>query len=104
MVNPMLGLTHPKQIGKVSHSQKPLVPTNDLQCEANSYTPHPAAVFANTAQAGLEPINPMCISSPPTGPLHFAVTEQYAKDYVMLFPNGIDVPSPAEGQPPVHFA
>jgi len=61
-------------------------------------------VFANAAQAGLEPINPMCISSPPTGPLHFAVTEQYAKDYIMLYPGGIDVPAPAEGQPPVHFA
>eukprot|EP00962_Isochrysis_galbana_P031301 scaffold10193_cov107-Isochrysis_galbana.AAC.11 len=46
----------------------------------------------------------MCISSPPTGPLHYAVTEQYAKDYIMLYPSGIDVPSPAEGQPPVHFA
>jgi len=61
-------------------------------------------VFSNAAQAGLEPINPMCISSPPTGPLHFAVTEQYAKDYIMLYPSGIDVPSPSEGQPPVHFA
>jgi len=45
----------------------------------------------------------MCISAPPTGPLHFAVTEQYAKDYIMYYPNGIDVPAPAEGQPPVHF-
>eukprot|EP00962_Isochrysis_galbana_P053212 scaffold24664_cov135-Isochrysis_galbana.AAC.1 len=45
----------------------------------------------------------MCISSPPTGPLHFAVTEQYAKDYTMLYPGGIDVPAPVEGQPLVHF-
>eukprot|EP00962_Isochrysis_galbana_P027773 scaffold8743_cov174-Isochrysis_galbana.AAC.2 len=45
----------------------------------------------------------MCISAPPTGPLHYAVTEQYAKDYIMYYPGGIDVPAPAEGQPPVHF-
>jgi len=69
-----------------------------------SKIPHTPVVFANAAQAGLEPINPMCISSPPTGPLHFAVSEQYAKDYIMLFPSGIDVPSPSEGKPPVHFA
>eukprot|EP00962_Isochrysis_galbana_P003889 scaffold1090_cov135-Isochrysis_galbana.AAC.12 len=45
----------------------------------------------------------MCISAPSTGPLHYAVTEQYAKDYIMYYPGGIDVPAPAEGQAPVHF-
>eukprot|EP00962_Isochrysis_galbana_P043707 scaffold16728_cov137-Isochrysis_galbana.AAC.4 len=45
------------------------------------------SVFSNAAQAGLEPINPMCISSPPTGPLHFATCP----------------PQPNQGQPLVHF-
>eukprot|EP00962_Isochrysis_galbana_P004807 scaffold1316_cov130-Isochrysis_galbana.AAC.5 len=67
--------------------------------------PHPIflAVYSNAAQAGLEPVNPMCISAPPTGPLHYAVTEQYAKDYLMLYPQGIDVPSEKESDPPIHF-
>jgi len=60
-------------------------------------------VYANAAQAGLEPINPMCISAPPTGPILYACTEQYTKDYIMLYPGGIDVEATKEGEPKVHF-
>jgi len=35
--------------------------------------------------------------------LHYAVTEQYAKDYMMLYPQGIDVPSEKDSEPPIHF-
>eukprot|EP00962_Isochrysis_galbana_P004818 scaffold1317_cov149-Isochrysis_galbana.AAC.2 len=81
-----------------------LSPKRDLPPTA-PWNPRPIciAVYSNAAQAGLEPVNPMCISAPPTGPLHYAVTEQYAKDYMMLYPQGIDVPSEKDSEPPIHF-
>eukprot|EP00962_Isochrysis_galbana_P038909 scaffold13891_cov125-Isochrysis_galbana.AAC.1 len=63
----------------------------------------PHTVYANAAQAGLEPINPMCISAPPTGPILYACNEQYTKDYIILYPGGIDVEATKEGEPKVHF-
>jgi len=81
------------------------LPTSDLQCKAISELSSPFRSLRQHRASGPGAHQPdvhLITSNWPT--LHYAVTEQYAKDYIMLYPSGIDVPSPAEGQPPVHFA
>src|SRR6056297_1692294 len=60
--------------------------------------------YSNNYEGGFKPTNPMCISSPATGPLEYGVTEQFARDYVFAFPQGIDVPtSDSPGCPTIHL-
>eukprot|EP00962_Isochrysis_galbana_P050267 scaffold21714_cov133-Isochrysis_galbana.AAC.2 len=49
-------------------------------------------VYSNIASSGLTPVNPMCISSPPTGPMIYAVNKNFAEDYITMNPEGINVP------------
>jgi len=49
-------------------------------------------VYSNVANSGLTPVNPMCISSPPTGPMIYAVKKNFAEDYITMNPEGINVP------------
>ena len=42
--------------------------------------------YSNNYEGGFKPANPMCISSPATGPIGYGVTEQFARDYTFAFP------------------
>eukprot|EP00962_Isochrysis_galbana_P024169 scaffold7381_cov132-Isochrysis_galbana.AAC.8 len=95
--------THPSQETQFSNDRAPALDDKAISDQKQHYTlaftqvtegkpfaridPKKAnfEVYANAAQAGLEPINPMCISAPPTGPILYACTEQYTKDYIMLY-------------------
>lgn len=60
--------------------------------------------YSNNEEAGLKPSNPMSISYPATGPFGYGVTEQFARDYILLYPQGIDVPiTDTPGGPTVHM-
>eukprot|EP00962_Isochrysis_galbana_P001692 scaffold438_cov110-Isochrysis_galbana.AAC.9 len=62
-------------------------------------------VYSNVANSGLTPVNPMCISSPPTGPMIYAVNKKFAEDYITMNPDGINVPltnDVASATPSIH--